>query len=84
MSPVELGATLSSGRAPPAGKRFVEPSLVRVVFHTVAPIYQIDATLIFIHDKPLADQFRQRAVIGDEVLRAAGEVGELRGGDVDS
>src|SRR5437899_2528988 len=31
----------------------------------------------------LPDQFRQRPVIADEVLRAAGEVGELRGGDID-
>ena len=32
----------------------------------------------------LADQLRQRPVIADEVLRAAREVGELRGGDIDS
>ncbi len=31
----------------------------------------------------LPRQFRQRSVVADEVLRAAGEVGELRGGDVD-
>jgi hypothetical protein len=32
----------------------------------------------------LSDQFRQRAVFADEVLRAAGEVGELCGGGVNS
>ena len=35
----------------------MEPSLVRVVFHKVAPIYEFDATLIFIHDEPLAPTF---------------------------
>ncbi len=29
-------------------------------------------------------QFRQRPVVADEVLATAGEVGELRGGDVDA
>ena len=32
--------------------------------------------------KPPPDQFRQRAVVADEILREAGEVSELRGGDV--
>src|SRR5262249_50193065 len=32
----------------------------------------------------LANQFRQRPVIADDVMRAAGEVGELRGGDIDA
>ena len=31
----------------------------------------------------LSDQLRQGPVIADEILGAAGEVGELRGGDVD-
>jgi len=30
----------------------------------------------------LPNQFRQRPVVADEVLRAAGEAGELRGGDI--
>ena len=32
----------------------------------------------------LPHQFRQRAVVADEVLRPTGDVGELRGDDVDS
>src|SRR6516165_8555593 len=39
-------------------------------------------SLTFRHGSP--DQFRHRPVIADQVLRAAGEVGELRAANIDS
>src|SRR4051812_41615287 len=45
--------------------------------------FLLDAAHLIAEDLPLLpDQFRHRPMVADQVLRPAGEVGELRGGDV--